>query len=1097
MAALVAATALVSCTQEIDDVNKRLDDLEKRVSALEEIAKASKNGDVITSVTPIQENTVLIGYHIEFQKGNPIDVYFGKDGANGQDGKDGKDGDSMFQSVNVTDTEVTFVTSDGQTFVIRRAAALSIEFDSADLVVMGVNATRNIHYTITSGIDDITIEALSSADIKVKVVPSDSKTGALQVKTGATIDEYSKVVVLVSNGSQAIMRTLNFEEEAIEVEENTTKDVSDEGGEVTLEFFSNVPCHAVIPEDAQSWISVAPETKAIEKQMISLILQPNTGADRSATVIVQSEDGSLVLPYLIEQGPNDDYQLALEREVLIAFYDAMDGPNWIDNTNWCSDRPLYEWYGVGIDGTHVTSLSLENNRLKGSIPDLSDLKELQAIDIIENSYGNIITDTPQISNWEALFKLENLRTLQCGIGDSISWDPTEYGSWLLTIPPEIKNLKNLEYLEVWGLKGPLPEELFELENLKTLWIPRTYLNGPLPAGFGKLKNLETLYIAAFDKLDLDYHTKGPLPDDLFDCTNLQNLWIQGTQISGTLSSRIGNLTRLHDLQLEYNELSGPLPPELATIDISTVSLMHNHFSGKVPAEFREWPAWNLCWGYIMQGNDLDISECPPHVPEFQVKTLSGETYSSSTVSEKKLSIYYQFATWCPFSPAFFPYLKSLYSKYKDKGLDIVSWSYEDEETIRPYVEEQGIPGICFSNGSREEENTIGMQIWPANSFPQTVLFNSDGEMVRYIDGATDEEEFVEFVENWFGDTHESYESTDYSADGTVHALQAHTLGAGIPVVLMGDAFSDRLIADGTYGDVMQRATDALFSEEPYKSFRNCFDVSYVDVVSKNEVYGGETALSTWYGDGTFVGGDNDKVFEYARKVLSDDEMDDALLIVMMNRDYYAGTCYMYSTSKEDYGRGPSVAYFPTSSVTGTFNGLVSHEAGGHGFAKLADEYAYLDYGAIPDDVKEDYQTMTLYGWWKNVDFTSDPAQVKWAQFIADGRYASEGLGVYEGGATYWTGVWRPTDNSIMRDNTGGFNAPSRYAIWYRIGKLAYGDSWEGGYEDFVAYDAVNRTQAAAARRKAQCRNYVERPLPQLPPPVVVGHSWREELQKGK
>ena len=228
----------------------------------------------------------------------------GKDGVDGKDGKDGVDGvdgDSMFQSVTVTETEVTFVTSDGQTFVVKRAAALSIEFDSADLVVMGTNSTRNIHYTITSGVDNITIEALSSADIKVKVVKTDAKTGTLQVKTGATIDEYSKVVVLVSNGSQAIMRTLNFEAEAIEVEEDTTKEVSNGGGEVELEFFSNVSCHVIIPDDAQNWISVAPETKALTKQVIGLIIQPNTGSARSATVTVQSEDGSISLPFIINQ----------------------------------------------------------------------------------------------------------------------------------------------------------------------------------------------------------------------------------------------------------------------------------------------------------------------------------------------------------------------------------------------------------------------------------------------------------------------------------------------------------------------------------------------------------------------------------------------------------------------------------------------------------------------------------------------------------------------------------------------------------------------------------------------------------------------------
>ena len=129
----------------------------------------------------------------------------GEDGKDGTDGVDGKDGDSMFQSVTVTDTEVTFVT---QTFVVKRAAALSIAFDTEDVVAMGFNATLDIHYTITAGSDDVSIEALSSSDIKVKVVPADAKTGILQVKTANSIDEYSKVVVLVSCGTQTITRTL-------------------------------------------------------------------------------------------------------------------------------------------------------------------------------------------------------------------------------------------------------------------------------------------------------------------------------------------------------------------------------------------------------------------------------------------------------------------------------------------------------------------------------------------------------------------------------------------------------------------------------------------------------------------------------------------------------------------------------------------------------------------------------------------------------------------------------------------------------------------------------------------------------------------------
>ncbi len=85
-----------------------------------------------------------------------------------------------------------------------------------------------------------------------------------------------------------------------------------------------------------------------------------------------------------------------------------------------------------------------------------------------------------------------------------------------------------------------------------------------------------------------------------------------------------------------------------------------------------------------------------------------------------------------------------------------------------------------------------------------------------------------------------------------------------------------------------------------------------------------------------------------------------------------------------------------------------------------------------------------------------PAAVKWSRFISDERYAEERLGIFESAMGWWSGIWKPTTNSIMRYNEGCFNAPSREAIYYRIHKLAYGDSWEYDYEKFVEYDSINR-----------------------------------------
>ena len=121
--------------------------------------------------------------------------------------------------------------------------------------------------------------------------------------------------------------------------------------------------------------------------------------------------------------------------------------------------------------------------------------------------------------------------------------------------------------------------------------------------------------------------------------------------------------------------------------------------------------------------------------------------------------------------------------------------------------------------------------------------------------------------------------------------------------------------------------------------------------------------------------------------------------------------------------------------------------------------------------------------------------MKWSYFLEDDRYASEELGVFEGACTYWSGAYRPSENSIMRFNTGGFNAPSREAIYYRIHKLAYGPYWAYDYEDFVEYDARNRASAAQAetvlKRKA---NYVERTFEPTHPPVIVKGSWRDAVK---
>lgn len=379
------------------------------------------------------------------------------------------------------------------------------------------------------------------------------------------------------------------------------------------------------------------------------------------------------------------------------------------------------------------------------------------------------------------------------------------------------------------------------------------------------------------------------------------------------------------------------------------------------------------------------------------------------------------------------------------------------------------------------------------SFCKVVLIITDGSRVvlrtiNITEGNPDDSGTLE------PDT--AYKSTDYSDDGQVILLQRAAIGSGIDIVFMGDGYSDRQIAAGDYESDIERAVRYFFSVEPYASLRDYFNLFCVKAVSESEGYdSGSTALGGYFGEGTRVGGDHSKVLNYALKAVGESRMDEALIVVMMNRKYYAGTCYMYSSPNLNYyGSGTSIAFFGLGTNNVMLSQLIQHEAGGHGFAKLADEYAHESNGTIPSTevlVKRAQQATS--GWWKNVDFTADSTQVRWGDMLHDSRYRAEGLGVFEGGLTYWRGVWRASENSIMRHNAGGFNAPSRRAIYNRVMFLANGDDWQESYDEFVEWDMVRTAESISGSVATVMGEASLVSAAATTPPVVYPYSWRFAL----
>ena len=88
------------------------------------------------------------------------------------------------------------------------------------------------------------------------------------------------------------------------------------------------------------------------------------------------------------------------------------------------------------------------------------------------------------------------------------------------------------------------------------------------------------------ELNLDSNQlSGPIPSELGDLYNLQGLWLGDNQLSGPIPPELGNLANLEELWLSNNQLSGSIPPELGNLaNLEELWLSNNQLSGSIPPE---------------------------------------------------------------------------------------------------------------------------------------------------------------------------------------------------------------------------------------------------------------------------------------------------------------------------------------------------------------------------------------------------------------------------------------------------------------------------------------------------------------------------------
>ena len=295
--------------------------------------------------------------------------------------------------------------------------------------------------------------------------------------------------------------------------------------------------------------------------------------------------------------------------------------------------------------------------------------------------------------------------------------------------------------------------------------------------------------------------------------------------------------------------------------------------------------------------------------------------------------------------------------------------------------------------------------------------------------------------------------------GSCITLNKATKGNGINLIVTGDAFTEADMGKGgRWEDVMNRSLEAIFRFEPYKSFREYFNVYAVTAVSDTRQFSNNTPSDTFYRI-YYVNGGNPSMsmsnsdFCIEHTPAKDVDLADLSILVVLNDDKYAG---MASVGSPSVGLAAvwETGQNPIIKPENMFATIIAHEFLGHAFGHLADEY-YTANEAITEEQIARYNTAKqASGHWQNVEFTDDPDKffnIYWKQML-EMKYP--GVDVIQGGMYCGIGVWRSSDNAMMNDQVLSpyFSPVQREIIYRRIHELA---GIPYSFDNFVEWDKRN------------------------------------------
>ncbi|KAJ6871656.1 LRR receptor-like serine/threonine-protein kinase [Populus alba x Populus x berolinensis] len=191
-------------------------------------------------------------------------------------------------------------------------------------------------------------------------------------------------------------------------------------------------------------------------------------------------------------------------------------------------------------------------------------------------------------------------------------DPMKHlSSWKNRGDPCASNWTGIFCFDTYATDGYLHVRELQLLNMN--------LSGRLTPKLGQLSRL-TILDFMWNELD------GSIPKEIGNISSLQLLLLNGNKLSGFLPDELGYLSKLDRLQVDKNYISGPIPASFANLSsVKHIHMNNNSIRGQIPPELSKLSTLR----HLLLDNNILSGYLPPEfsvLPELRILQLDNNKF---------------------------------------------------------------------------------------------------------------------------------------------------------------------------------------------------------------------------------------------------------------------------------------------------------------------------------------------------------------------------------------------------------------------------------------------------------------------------------------